>query len=91
MAHAEFLLVDFSPVDEATLAQLRNENAVLGRELGAVQRRTTRLVAQQARTIEQLRAQLMRLRAELIRRDTTIAALSEALCERRRPQPTLIK
>jgi hypothetical protein len=66
-----------APADAGTLAQLREENAVLGRELAAVQRRTTRLVHQQAQTIDTLRAAVVRLRAELIVRDTLIAALRE--------------
>jgi len=62
-----------------TLANLRDENAVLARELASAQRRTTRLVLQQARTIERLRTMLVQLRAELIVRDTTIAMLHEDL------------
>ena len=61
------------------LAHLREENAVLTRELAGVQRRTTRLVRQQAQTIEALRAALVRLRADLIARDTLIATLREQL------------
>lgn len=70
---------EYSPADAALLAQVREENAVLARELAAVQRRTTRLVRQQAHTIEQLRATVVRLRAEVILRDTTIAALREPM------------
>ena len=65
--------------DADALAQLREENAVLTRELAGVQRRTTRLVRQQAQTIEALRAALVRLRADLIVRDTLIATLREQL------------
>lgn len=66
----------------AQLSQLRQENGVLARELAAVQQRTTRLVQQQAHTIETLRAMLVRLRAELITRDTTIAMLREEALRR---------
>jgi len=62
-----------------TLANLRDENAMLARELASAQRRTTRLVLQQAHTIERLRTMLVQLRAELIVRDTTIAMLHEDL------------
>lgn len=61
------------------LAQLREENAVLTRELAGVQRRTTRLVRRQAQTIEALRAALVRLRADVTARDTLIATLREQL------------
>lgn len=63
----------------AQLSQLRQENGVLARELASVQQRTTRLVQQQAHTIETLRALLVRLRAELITRDTAMAALRDEL------------
>lgn len=66
-----------SPADAALLAQVREENAVLARELATVQRRTTRLVRHQAQAIEQLRAMVVQLRAEVIVRDTTLAALRE--------------
>ncbi|HEY0859042.1 MAG TPA: hypothetical protein VGE16_18390 [Albitalea sp.] len=69
----------------AQLSQLRQENGVLARELASVQQRTTRLVQQQAHTIETLRALLVRLRADLITRDTAIAVLRDELRARDAP------
>ncbi len=68
-----------SAANAAQLSLLRQENGVLARELASVQQRTTRLVQQQAHTIETLRALLVRLRADLITRDTAIAALRDEL------------
>lgn len=61
------------------LNDLIDENAVLARELGAAQQRTTQLAAEQGRKIEQLQAQAVQLRAQLIGRDTAIAALTDEL------------
>jgi len=63
--------------------ELSHENAVLARELAAAQQRSTRLQAHHSRQLEQVRAALMRLRAELICRDTLIAALRDELHTRR--------
>jgi len=61
------------------MASLIAENAVLARELAAVQKRSTQFLMQKSRQLEQAQATLMRLRAELIKRDTTIAALRDQL------------
>lgn len=63
--------------DLQRLHEAMDENAVLGRELAAAQQRCTALAQQQGGRIEQLQAQLLQLRAELIGRDTALASLSE--------------
>ena len=68
-----------SRVDGQRLLALLDENAVLTRELADAQQRSQRQAAQQARQIERQQADLLRLRAELIGRDTVIAALREDL------------
>lgn len=65
--------------DLRRLHALMDENAVLARELAAAQQRATQVVAAQVRKIEQLQAQAMQLRAELIGRDTALAALGDDL------------
>jgi len=65
--------------DLRRLHALLDENAVLTRELAAAQQRSTRVGQEQAARNEQLHADLLRTRAELIARDTRIAALSEEL------------
>ena len=61
------------------LGEVLDENAVLGRELGAAQQRSTRVALEQGRKIEQQQGEVMRLRAALVGRDTLIASLSEEL------------
>lgn len=68
-----------SRVDGQRLVALLDENAVLTRELADAQQRSQRQAAHQARRIERQQADLLRLRAELIGRDTVIAALREDL------------
>lgn len=58
---------------------LIDENAVLARQLGAAQRRSTSQAADHARRAEEQQAEILRLRAELIRRDTAAAELGERL------------
>jgi hypothetical protein len=65
--------------DLQRLAALMEENGVLARELATVQQRSTRLVNDKSLRLERVQAQLMTLRAELIGRDTTIAALRDEL------------
>lgn len=55
------------------------ENSVLGRELGRVQARNTRLMQDKASELEQLNAQLVQARAALIGKDRLIAGLNEGL------------
>ena len=65
--------------DLARFEALIDENAVLSRELGAAQQRSTRQVAEHTRQAEQRQAELVRLRAELIGRDTALAMAREQL------------
>ncbi|NDY91583.1 DUF2325 domain-containing protein [Ideonella livida] len=65
--------------DWARLQALADENAVLTRALAAAQRRATEVSGQQTRRIEQLQAQAMQLRADILSRDTQIAALWDEL------------
>jgi len=65
--------------DAQQLQSLMHENAVLARELGAAQQRSTRVAQEQARKIDQLQAQVVQLRAALIGRDTLAGQLREEL------------
>jgi hypothetical protein len=66
-------------VDLARFEALIDENAVLARQLAVVQQRSARVAAEQARRQEALEAELVRLRGEMIARDTTLAELREQL------------
>lgn len=61
--------------DIAKSNTLLEENAVLARELGKVQKRCTRLLTEKSNEIEQLSAQLMQARSENIRKENTIVLL----------------
>jgi len=65
--------------DLQKLHEAMDENAVLARELAGAQQRSTAVGQQQVRRIEQLQALVVQLRAELIGRDTALAALTEDL------------
>ena len=65
--------------DLARLQALLHENQVLARQLAGAQQRVTRMGEDHARQTEQLQAQLMRLRAELIARDTALAQQADEL------------
>ena len=65
--------------DLARFEALIDENAVLSRALGAAQQRSTRQVAEHTRQAEQRQAELVRVRAELIGRDTALAMAREQL------------
>ena len=65
--------------DLRRLAELCDENAVLGRELALAQQRSTRLLAERAAQIETLQAEALRLRGELLGRDTLLAGLRAEL------------
>ena len=56
-----------------------DENAVLARELGAAQQRSTRQAEEHTRRSEQQQSQIVQLRAQLIGRDTCIAGLRDDL------------
>ncbi len=66
-------------VDLQHFESLIDENAVLARELGAAQQRSTRQADEHRQRIEQQQGQVVQLRAQLIGRDTTIATLREDL------------
>ncbi|MBC7993804.1 MAG: DUF2325 domain-containing protein [Rhizobacter sp.] len=66
-------------VDLQHFENLIDENAVLARELGAAQQRSTRLADEQRRRNEEQQCQIVQLRAQLIGRDTHIATLREDL------------
>ena len=65
--------------DLARFEALFDENAILSRELGAAQQRSARQVAEHTRQAEQRQAELVRVRAELIGRDTALAMAREQL------------
>lgn len=76
-------------VELARFESLIDENAVLTRELAAAQRRCTLQADEHARRVEQLDAETMRLRAELIGRDTSLAQVREQLAALEHAAPEL--
>lgn len=66
-------------VDLDRLEALIDENAVLARALGAAQARHQRLAAEQQLRSDAAQAQTMRLRAQLMARDTRVAQLQAML------------
>lgn len=66
-------------VDLGRFELLVEENAVLARELAAAQQRSARQAADHARHADAQQAELVRLRAELIGRDTAMAQMREQL------------
>lgn len=66
-------------IDIARFNALLGENAVLARELGKVQERSTRLITEKSSEMERLSAQLVQVRAENVAKDSRIVALSEDL------------
>ena len=68
---------------------LAEENAVLGRELGKVQERITRVMAQKNAELERLQATLVQARAEAISKDSRIAFMAEDLENLRQSIPDL--
>lgn len=74
-------------IDIARFNALLGENAVLARELGKVQERSTRLISEKSGEIERLAAQLVRLRAESMGKDSRIAFLCEDLAALKAFQP----
>lgn len=69
------------------LRALSEENGVLTRELARVQQRSTQWQAERTAEHERLNAQLIRLRAESIGKDTVIAAQAAELDALRRSTP----
>ncbi len=68
---------------------LPQEFLALCRQLGEVQKRCSATVAAQAAQIEALQAQVLRLRAELIVRDTRLAMAHDALAQLKTADPSL--
>ncbi len=65
--------------DLQRLETLEDENGVLARELAQAQSRSTRLLAERARALETSQAECLRLRGELMSRDTLVAGLRDEL------------
>jgi hypothetical protein len=65
--------------DLQRLEQLQDENSVLARELATTKERHTQALAQRAAQVESLNAELMRVRGQMIARDSAIAALRDEL------------
>ena len=65
--------------DLQRFAELMEENGVLARELGAVQQRSTRVIAEKSAQIGRQGADLMQLRAALIGKDTALAGLRDEI------------
>ncbi|MFH7042897.1 DUF2325 domain-containing protein [Paucibacter sp. JuS9] len=65
--------------DLVRIDTLQEENRVLGRELAQAQSRNTRLTQERALEMERLQADNLRMRAELVGRDTLLAGLREEM------------
>ena len=76
-------------MNEQAFDQLASEHRVLIATHGRAQARCTDLVARQAIETQALQAEIMRLRAEVIRRDTQIALLRDERAELERTLPGL--
>ena len=66
-------------LDLGRFEALIDENAVLSRELGAAQQRCTNVIADHVRRADAQQAESMRMRAELIGRDTALALARDQL------------
>lgn len=66
---------------DARWADMAAEHGALARDLAAAQSRCTRMFAEQSRRLAQAEAEIVRLRAALIVRETANVALREALDE----------
>lgn len=76
-------------VDQAHFDQLLKENAVLSRHLAGAQERCTRMGSDAATRIEAKDAELIRLRADLLSKDTHLAQMREQLHELQATLPDL--
>ncbi|HEY1398395.1 DUF2325 domain-containing protein [Roseateles sp.] len=65
--------------DLQRLDELQDEHGILTRELAQAQSRSTRLLAERARELELSQAECLRLRGELLARDTLAAGLRDEL------------
>ncbi|MBB2484278.1 DUF2325 domain-containing protein [Mitsuaria sp. WAJ17] len=75
--------------DLQRIQALAHENGVLASELGRAQQRSTQLIAERDRRIEELLAQQVRHRAELVLRDSRLDALQNELDTLNATQPAL--
>lgn len=75
--------------DLQKLSALSDENGVLARELAQVQARSTRLLQERSQTIEQQSAELLRLRAMLLGRDTLVDSLRAEIQDLHAASPAL--
>ncbi len=66
-------------LEMARFNALAEENAVLGRELGKVQERITRVIAQKTADMERLQSELLQARAESIAKDSRMAFMAQDL------------
>ena len=78
-----------SRLDVARFTAVLDENAVLTRELGRVQERSTRLLAEKSAEIARLTTLHMRVQAENISKESRIAFLSEDLATLKASNPAL--
>lgn len=76
-------------IDVARFTAVLDENAVLTRELGRAQERSTRLLAEKAAEIARLTTLHMRVQAENISKESRIAFLSEDLAALKASNPAL--
>jgi hypothetical protein len=68
---------------------LAEENAVLGRELGKVQERISRVMAQKTADIDRLQAELLQVRAESIAKDSRLAFMAQDIAALQASVPDL--
>jgi len=68
---------------------LADENALLGREMGKIQERMTRVLTEKNAELEQAQALLLQARADAIAKDTRLALMAEALESLRSSIPDL--
>jgi hypothetical protein len=76
-------------VDQARLEALVQENLTMARELAAIQTRSTQLQQEQTARIEAQQCLIMRLRADLLGRDTRLNILQEEVANLRAAIPGL--
>lgn len=76
-------------VESERFQDLLKENAVLGRELAGAQSRSMRQAAEFARQVERLEASQLRVRGELLQRETLLAQAQDELTQLRASLPDL--
>lgn len=73
------------------MPSLSEEFVVLSRQLGQAQRRCSDILAAQAAQMERLQAEVVRLRAAVVVRDTRLAMAHEALARLRAEAPSAVR